>query len=827
MTSKEHSAQPSHELWVELATRITSRDLHFRSGQEEAALTSIVDVFKATRALMRGHREASEFLQLATVMLQTIRPYTARWHALQDSNHRFIGPMQRRKFRRELIELQERLVEFTKLFEALSQGRTVPVPRAPANKVARLGAPIEIGIGNSRCRPPNHMDIDACERAHVAQRRGMQSGPATRIYDGAGMALSGGGIRSATFCLGVAQVLAEKKLLSQFDYVSTVSGGGYFGSFLSNLFTNSTPAPDALGQDFDPRAEESPSIRHLRNSSEYLLPKTTLERLKLAGLLLSGVLATTLLAVAVPIAAAAVFRLVAHIWGFEAPVRNVFFAAAAIAGLIVGACWLVRPVIWFKRIGRESLDTIAAYFAVIAAVALAFGATPWVLDKLGAWPDWEIFGFSIASLATLVTGAMVVKAMRVVWTHRKALSRLFILSGVVLFAVVYLAIVSFLGDKPGGAALSGPETIVLCALSAWSLWAVCINLNETGLHRYYRDRLAECYLDAQSLPRSIASPPPLTHLSERMPFHLINTTVNLTSSRSAELRGRGGDFFLLSKFFCGSPLMGYQQTAAVTRRNPDLDLATAMAISGAAASTNMGWQTLREYRTLMAIFNVRLGYWMHWNADKSRLRANAFVQLMREIFGSLKESSTTINLSDGGHIENLAAYELIRRRLRYIVCVDGGMDGDMTCADLNRLQRLVAIDFGYRIEFDAADLKPINKYSTDYGMLVKIDYAPEETDRDKAQLGWMLYIKLAMLGTEASYVIDYQRQNPLFPHQSTADQFFDEAQFEAYRKLGESAARNFFLPPFKASDDTGAASFERWFRALAQHLLKDTDPVFA
>src|SRR3954454_12098922 len=48
-----------------------------------------------------------------------------------------------------------------------------------------------------------------------------------------GLALSGGVIRSATFNLGVLQALAELELLEEFDYLSTVSGGGYIGSWLS------------------------------------------------------------------------------------------------------------------------------------------------------------------------------------------------------------------------------------------------------------------------------------------------------------------------------------------------------------------------------------------------------------------------------------------------------------------------------------------------------------------------------------------------------------------------------------------------------------------
>ena len=821
------SQAPAHATWIELSTRITSQDLHFRSGQEEAALESIVEVFKTTRGLMKSSPGADHFLQLADILLKTIRPYTARWHTLIGEDKRFRGPAARRQFRKELIMLQPQLSTLAALFQSLARGAEIAMPLAPVRPTASLGTVrVPLGIGQSRSAPENAEDIDRDERTHVAGRRGVP--PAKPLFDGIGLALSGGGIRSATFCLGVVQVLAEKKLLPRFDYMSTVSGGGYFGSFMSNHFTDSEPAPDRFGKEFDPNTEESPPIRHLRNSSKYLLPKTTLEGLKLAVQLISGIVATTLLTAVIPVAAAFLVRLVAHFAGFGPVVREVFFGTAAACGAIVAACWLLRPLNLISRPAKGRLDALAAYCAIVAVAALVVGLTRQTLEALHRWGDWQVVGFAAASATLLTTAPLVVKAMRAVWTYRKALSRLFMLSGIVLFTITYLWLVDTLGFEQDGWRLTTGESYVLLFVVFWTLWALSINLNETGLHRYYRDRLAECYLDAQSSVRSVANPPPLSELSTRLPYHLINTTVNITSSKSPELRGRGGDFFLLSKFYCGSPLMKYKATDQVVKDNPDLDLATAMAISGAAASSNMGWQTMREYRTLMAIFNVRLGYWMKWQEQKSILQSNSFVQVMREIFGRLDERSTAINLSDGGHIENLAVYELIRRKMRFVVCVDGGLDSDLTCSDLNRLQRLVAIDFGYRIEFDPTNLKMPNNLSKDYGLMVKIDYTPE-LEQDQKQLGWMLFIKLAMMGTEANYVLDYQREYPLFPHQSTGDQFFDEAQFEAYRKLGETAAGSFFALPFEAPTEKeiqAGIGFGRWFERLVENLLPDTDPVF-
>ena len=202
--------------------------------------------------------------------------------------------------------------------------------------------------------------------------------------------------------------------------------------------------------------------------------------------------------------------------------------------------------------------------------------------------------------------------------------------------------------------------------------------------------------------------------------------------------------------------------------------------------------------------------------------------LIKEIFGWMKETDRYLNLSDGGHIENLAVYELLRRRCKFIVCVDGGQEPGMECADLIRLQRYADIDLGIRMEYDISDLQlDANRLSRAYAILVKIFYKePDSQNPDwaNAELGWMLYIKLAATGTEPAYVTDYRRTHPAFPHQTTGDQFFDEAQFEAYRMLGECAAESLFRDELlgKAVPET----LQAWFQLLANNLLPDNDAVF-
>ena len=91
---------------------------------------------------------------------------------------------------------------------------------------------------------------DAEWRSYIARRRGLSAAglaDSEAPDDLTGIALSGGGIRSATFGLGVLQALARHDLLRKFDYLSTVSGGGYIGTSLTWL--TSRPVTEALVTD--------------------------------------------------------------------------------------------------------------------------------------------------------------------------------------------------------------------------------------------------------------------------------------------------------------------------------------------------------------------------------------------------------------------------------------------------------------------------------------------------------------------------------------------------------------------------------------------------
>ena len=191
-------------------------------------------------------------------------------------------------------------------------------------------------------------------------------------------------------------------------------------------------------------------------------------------------------------------------------------------------------------------------------------------------------------------------------------------------------------------------------------------------------------------------------------------------------------------------------------------------------------------------------------------------------------------LSDGGHFENLACYEMIRRRLPFIVCLDNGEDPEVLFEDLGGLVRKARLDFATEITFLTTNeliasldedqhkligtldqMRPTKnedgsiKPPTACATLAHIRYA------DKTN-GTLLYIKPTMLGGEPEDVRYYQRSNPTFPHQATGDQFFDEAQWESYRQLGEHLGTRLF-----------STKSDKWHPAQIRTpvRLPDADPV--
>jgi hypothetical protein len=115
------------------------------------------------------------------------------------------------------------------------------------------------------------------------------------------------------------------------------------------------------------------------------------------------------------------------------------------------------------------------------------------------------------------------------------------------------------------------------------------------------------------------------------------------------------------------------------------------------------------------------------------------------------------------------------------VVLDGGCDPEFTYEDLGNALRKVRIDLGIPIEFDEPSMALLQARKQ-RAARARIRYsAVDEGGED----GWLLYLKPMVLGNESPDVRSYAAAEPTFPHQTTADQWFNEAQTESYRMLGQ------------------------------------------
>ena len=185
----------------------------------------------------------------------------------------------------------------------------------------------------------------------------------------------------------------------------------------------------------------------------------------------------------------------------------------------------------------------------------------------------------------------------------------------------------------------------------------------------------------------------------------------------------------------------------------------------------------------MTALNLRLGMWLPHpkNFGKFSLRWLPGVPLYREMFGLSRAKGPSVLLSDGGHFENMALYELIRRRCRFILAADCGADPDVGFDDLGNFVRRVREDFNVEIDIDVSPLRP------DTNGRAKQPMVAGDIHYDDGTLGVLLLIKPTIVGNEPIDILQYRRRNETFPHESTGDQFYDEAQWESYRRLGEHA----------------------------------------
>jgi hypothetical protein len=275
--------------------------------------------------------------------------------------------------------------------------------------------------------------------------------------------------------------------------------------------------------------------------------------------------------------------------------------------------------------------------------------------------------------------------------------------------------------------------------------------------------------------------------AHQRPMHLVNMTLNLVAGDNLAWQERKAMSFAASPVNTGAWNLGYRATRDYGGPS-GISLGTAVAISGAAASPNMGYHSSPPLSFLLTLFNVRLGWWLgnpRSSTYVNRNPTNTLVPFLAEAAGYTNDTFPYIYLSDGGHFENLGLYEMVLRRCACIVLTDCGGDPSFQFDDLGNAIRKIRIDFGIDITIDRMGIFPRSDddpSNPKYCAVATIHY--ERID-PTAKPGRLLYIKPAFYGKhESKDIYNYAQTNPTFPHQTTADQWFSESQFESYRQLG-------------------------------------------
>lgn len=495
---------------------------------------------------------------------------------------------------------------------------------------------------------------------------------------------------------------------------------------------------------------------------------------------------------------------------------------------------------WWSRLAAWICIYAFALWAVSLAAIYGPLATAWVLDT----ENWAAIAAAVTWVASTIGGLFAGNSSKAGGDDKiRSAPRTATRTAINVIAVVapYVFIVGLLllvsaalqfllwhGANTGG----GRPTAAQFFSKHWSYldqgervlhWAIAgcavafvvlarrVDINEFSLNAFYRNRLVRCYLgatrqderkpqhftsfdDADDMPvGDLGAVAP--GLAADGPVHLINCALNLGGSSDLNLHTRHSASFVITPYAMGSSYLkrvgnteGYLPHDHYYRT---LTLGQAVAVSGAAASPNRGFHTSPAVAILLTIFNVRLGWWFANPARKEEKFCSprwSTLYLLLELFGLANAGSKYLMVSDGGHYENLAIYELIQRKCKLIVASDAECDREMKFEGLGTLIRMCQVDFDTEITIDVHDLAldPQTGYSRSRFAVGHIRYPDGDT-------GVLIYLKASMNGlTEDSSVQQYHDTHAAFPHESTGDQFYGEDQFESYRRLGKELTRDVF-----------------------------------
>jgi hypothetical protein len=556
-----------------------------------------------------------------------------------------------------------------------------------------------------------------------------------------GIALSGGGVRSATVSLGFLKELFRSGAIDHVDYLSTVSGAGYASGYLYASISDIAARPHGeviLASD---------EARH-----ETLFGTEALDSLRKAGkyLNLGGGIASFFRAV--QLVAAVLSTLVLHIG----------WVATLLAALVSAIVWADRSYLHLPKLPL-GMFLVVPFLRLLALPGVGRGRLFVQVSRAVNW---------IEGFALLLAGALLLRALGIG-----------IADGIANFSAL-----------PWGPHERAAPLVCIVAFLALGTLA---SPDVMGLFAVFRERIAKAYLRTRNANRWSLTPLYLRRLvgavaPRRMPYPLFNCCVYLRDDEDTQFSGmQTVDYFLLSPLACGSKLTHYVSTEASGRGYRRVTLADAVTASAASITPLMNGNANGAVALAFWTLNLNLGTWMK-NPKATWPRLTFFwpVHYLRLLLGRLNTKASLVSVADGGFIDNLGVFELLRRRCQLIICVDNTYDPHYEFKHLRNLITRARVELAHRISFrqdPEQELRPAA--ATGFARRQYVVADVESVGDVPPMRGVLVYVKACVLVASAEVGRrqdgdQYWTYHSGFPQESTADQFFDEDQWSAYFTLG-------------------------------------------
>jgi hypothetical protein len=493
---------------------------------------------------------------------------------------------------------------------------------------------------------------------------------------------------------------------------------------------------------------------------------------------------------------------------------------------------------WMSQLGVAA----AGATMYVASVGLAIPALIWT----SSWVTWHLgLASRPAAAASGVSVALSYVAVlaATLWRNRQLLGKTeqavtkgeravtgVLPNSMIQMLIMWIALVALV--------------LVALLVSAWvatsglddSWWAFMIVgplvvfwffLDQTAmsLQPFYRRRLASAFAVRRATVNGMSVAAPYRHDEETtldeyaakhdgFPQATFAASANLTGQDRTP-PGRRSVSFAFGADYVGGPQVGwirsdYLREIVSNALAHDLTVESAVAISGAAFASAMGAQT-RFYEIFLALTNARLGAWLpnpyfvalkQAHAEDWTIPGLPHIRRLsyyaREIFGIHPSTSRLLLCTDGGHYDNLGLVELLRRGCSCIYCFDASGASRPLADTLSGAMTLAREELGIEIVFDepyglvvgggtpidpSSPLSKLNSQLSAHAVISAAIHYPKK-DGSTAPNGLLIFAQADLTSDMPYEVLEFTQDDPGFPNDGTADQWFDVDRFDSYQRLG-------------------------------------------